>query len=212
FPVAVVRKFGDDWGGKHAALLAYYGFVSLFPLLLVFVTVTGYVLDGDPDLQQRLIDTAMDQLPVLGPQVQGAVHAIQGSGVGLAVGLAGTLWGGLAITQTAQDALNAVWNIPRSQRPNLWLRSARSLGAVLVVAALFSATALAGLGAIWPDVIGSAEPLAGSLLLNLLLLLAMFQLLTARVAPWAHLIPGAAAGAVVWSALQAVGVAIVNRQ
>jgi membrane protein len=58
FPVGVVKKFGDDQAGKHAALLAYYGFFSLFPLLLVFVTVLGYALADNPGLQQRLIDPA----------------------------------------------------------------------------------------------------------------------------------------------------------
>lgn len=105
FPVGVVKKFGDDKGGKHAALLAYYGFVSLFPLLLVLATVMAYVLEGDQALQQRVIDTAVAQFPVLGPQLQGTIGAIQGSGVGLAVGVIGTLWGGLGITQTAQDAM-----------------------------------------------------------------------------------------------------------
>jgi membrane protein len=28
FPIGVVKKFGDDQAGKHAALLAYYGFLS----------------------------------------------------------------------------------------------------------------------------------------------------------------------------------------
>ncbi|HEV2823653.1 MAG TPA: hypothetical protein VG035_00365 [Actinomycetota bacterium] len=51
FPFGVVKKYGDDQGGRHAALLAHYGFLSLFPLLLVFVTVLGYTLDGDPELQ-----------------------------------------------------------------------------------------------------------------------------------------------------------------
>ena len=48
-PVAVVKKFGDDQGGGLAALVAYYSFFSLFPLLLVFVTVLGFVLQGNPE-------------------------------------------------------------------------------------------------------------------------------------------------------------------
>ena len=43
FPAAVIKKFGDDEAGQLAALIAYYGFVSLFPLLLVLVTVLGFV-------------------------------------------------------------------------------------------------------------------------------------------------------------------------
>jgi membrane protein len=59
--VAVAKKFGDDEAGAYAALLAYYGFFSLFPLLLVFVTVLGFALNGDPGLQQRILHPALGQ-------------------------------------------------------------------------------------------------------------------------------------------------------
>ncbi|HEX7146431.1 MAG TPA: YhjD/YihY/BrkB family envelope integrity protein, partial [Actinomycetota bacterium] len=118
FPFGVVKKYGDDLGGRHAALLAHYGFLSLFPLLLVFATVLGYILDGDPELQEQLIETLADQFPVAGAQIEGSIRAIQGSGLALVVGVAGTLWGGLGITQSFQDAMNDVWNIPRRQRPS----------------------------------------------------------------------------------------------
>src|SRR6266496_5702875 len=70
FPVAVIKKFGDDQAGKHAALLAYYGFLSLFPLLLVFVTVLGYAIANNPGLRQQLIDTVTTRFPGFGPQLQ----------------------------------------------------------------------------------------------------------------------------------------------
>ena len=103
FPVAVAKKYGDDQAGKHAALLAYYGFLSLFPLLLVFVTLLGYALANNQELQQHIIDTLIAQFPVLGSQIQDSITTIQGSGIGLVVGILGTLWGGLGITQSAQD-------------------------------------------------------------------------------------------------------------
>jgi YihY family inner membrane protein len=213
FPIGVVKKFGDDQAGKHAALLAYYGFLSLFPLLLVFVTLLGYALANDKDLQQRVIDTLAYQFPVLGTQIEDSVTTIQGSGIGLVVGILGTLWGGLGITQSAQDAMNAVWNIPRKQRPNYWLRLTRGLGSLLlVVVAVFAATALAQLGRIGAGIGGRLLPLAGSLLLNLGLLLVLFQVLTGRWRPWRRLLPGAVCGAVGWSALQTLGVYIVERQ
>jgi uncharacterized BrkB/YihY/UPF0761 family membrane protein len=133
FPFGVVKKYGDDQGGRHAALLAHYGFLSLFPLLLVFITVLGYTLDGDPELQEQLIETLADQFPVAGAQIEGSIRAIQGSGLALAVGVAGTLWGGLGITQSFQDAMNDVWNIPRRQRPSFWWRLARGLAALLLI-------------------------------------------------------------------------------
>jgi YihY family inner membrane protein len=212
FPFAVVKKYGDDQAGRHAALLAYYGFLSLFPLLLVFVTLLGYALANNQELQQQIIDTLIAQFPVLGSQIQDSITTIQGSGIGLVVGILGTLWGGLGITQSAQDAMNAVWNIPRRLRPNYWLRLARGLGSLLVLAtAVVAATALAQLGRIQPGILGRL-PFAGSLMLNLLLLLALFQTLTGTWVPWRRLLPGAVCGAVGWTVLQTLGVLIIDRQ
>src|ERR671931_2266816 len=80
FPIGVVKKFGDDQAGKHAALLAYYGFLSLFPLLLVFVTVLGYALANNPQLKQEVIDTVIAQFPVIGVDIERSLRTIQGSG------------------------------------------------------------------------------------------------------------------------------------
>jgi YihY family inner membrane protein len=213
FPVGVVRKFGDDQAGRHAALLAYYGFMSLFPLLLVFVTLLGYALANNPDLQQQVIDTLIAQFPVFGTQIKDSITTIQGSGVGLVVGILGTLWGGLGITQSAQDAMNAVWNIPRKDRPNYWFRLARGLGSLLlVVVFVFAATALAQLGRTGSGIGGRLPPFAGSLLLNLLLMIALFQVLTGMWVRWRRLLPGAVCGAVAWTVLQTLGALIVDRQ
>jgi YihY family inner membrane protein len=213
FPIGVVKKFGDDGGAKHAALLAYYGFFSVFPLLLVFTTLIGYALANDTELRQRVIDTAIAQFPVLGPQLEGSIESIRGSGIGLIVGIVGTLWAGLGITQSAQDAMNAVWNVPRKDRPGYWLRLARGLGSlVLLGAAIVVATGLAGLGTRTSGILGRISPLVGSLLVNLLLLAIMFQALTGIWVRWRKLLPGAVTGAVAWSALQALGVYFIDRQ
>ena len=211
-PVAVVKKFGDDQAGKHAALLAYYGFLSLFPLLLVFATLLAYALSNNPRLQEQLIDAAVAQFPVLGTQIEGSIKAIEGSGLGLVVGVLGTLWGGLGITQSAQDAMNALWAIPRRSRPGYWLRLARGLGfLVLLAGGVVAAAALAQLATSGPGP-GRALAVAGSLLLNLVLLAVMFQVLSGRWVAWRRLLPGAAAGAVGWSVLQTLGVYLLDRQ
>src|SRR5688572_27530425 len=69
FPFAVVKKFGDDRASQLAALIAYYGFLSLFPLLLVFATAAASVLEGDRDLRRRLIDSVLEQFPVVGSEI-----------------------------------------------------------------------------------------------------------------------------------------------
>jgi YihY family inner membrane protein len=211
-PVGVIKKFGDDQAGKHAALLAYYSFLSLFPLLLVFATLLAYALAHNPQLQREIVDAAAAQFPVLGTQVQGSIRTIQGSGIGLVVGILGSLWGGLGITQSAQDAMNALWGIPYKHRPSYWWRLARGLGSLLLLAGgVILATALAQLGRTRPGPVGPLS-FVGSLLLNLLLIAAMFQVLTGRWVAWRRLLPGAAFGAVSWSVLQTLGVYLLDRQ
>jgi membrane protein len=213
-PFAVVRKFADDQAGNLAAVLAYYGFFSLFPLLLVLVTVLGFVLAGHAELQQRVLDSALAQFPVIGDQIGKDVGSITGSGLALAIGVVGTLWGGLGITQQAQNAMNTVWGVPRSRWPNFWLRLARGLGvlAVLGLGAL-AATLLSGLGTV-PGLhaLGRVLPFAGTLLLNLALFLFAFKVLTSVALPWRWLLPGTALAGVAWTVLQVVGGYYVTHQ
>src|SRR5690242_7300847 len=86
FPLAVIYKFADDQGSYLAALIAYYGFLSLFPLLLLLVTILGFFLDSDPRLQGELLDSALAQFPVIGSQLRDNVQSLSGSGAGLAFG------------------------------------------------------------------------------------------------------------------------------
>jgi YihY family inner membrane protein len=213
-PFAVIRKFGDDQAGNLAALLAYYGFFSLFPLLLVLVTVLGFVLAGRPELQQRILDSALAQFPVIGDQIRRDIGSIRGSGLALAIGVVGTLWGGLGVTQQAQNAMNTVWGVPRSRWPNFWLRLARGLGVLLVLGlATIVATLLSGLGTVSGlPVVGRMLPFAGTLLLNLALFLFAFKVLTSVAVPWPRLLPGTVLAGTSWSVLQVVGGYYVTHQ
>src|SRR3954447_20560272 len=98
FPIAVVKKFGEDRVSNLAALLAYYAFFSLFPLLLAFVSILGFVLDGNPSLRDDIVDSALERIPVIGAELTGKLQPLTGSGIALAVGLLGALWAGLGVT------------------------------------------------------------------------------------------------------------------
>jgi len=135
-----------------------------------FATLLANALAHNPQLQQEIIGAAVAQFPVLGTQIEGSIRTIQGSGIGLVVGILGSLWGGLGITQSAQDAMNALWSIPHKHRPSYWWRLARGLGSLLLLAGgVILATALPQLGRIWAGPAGYLS-FAGSLLLNLRLL------------------------------------------
>jgi membrane protein len=145
-PVAVAKKFGEDGASSLAALIAYYAFLSLFPLLLAFVSVLGFVLQDDPSLRDDVLDTALSQLPVVGAQLRDHGHPLAGSGVAVAVGLAGALWAGLAVTLAVIRAFVAIWDVPRTGQPNGLKARARGLAALVVLAAtLIASTAAAGL-------------------------------------------------------------------
>ncbi len=213
-PVAVVRKFGDDQAGNLAALLAYYGFFSLFPLLLVLVTVLDFALAGNPDLQARLLGSALAQFPVIGNQLGENIGSVQGSGLALVVGVLGTVWAGLGITQQAQNAMNAVWGVPRKRWPGLGPRLARGLGGLTVLGGgILASTAVSGLGtATGLPVISRVLPFLGSLLINMALFEFAFLVLTALPQPWRRLLPGTVLAAAGWSVLQVAGSYLVTRQ
>lgn len=208
FPYAVVKKYGDDQGGYLAALIAWYAFFSVFPLLLVFVSVLGIVLANDPELQQRIIDSALASFPIVGPTIASEIHAISGNAVALAIGLLTTLWAGLGVVQAGQNAMNRVWDVPRKDWPNFWISRLRSLVMLAVLAALILvSTLLSGLATVGGGLgsLDRAWQLAISLLLNLALFLLVFRVLARIDLRWREVLPGAIVAALFWTVLQSLG-------
>jgi len=100
FVFGIVKKYGDDNGGVLVSNLAYSGFVSLFPLLLVLVTLLGLVASGDPALRQRALNAVAGQVPLIGHQLAGNVHELRRSSViGLVAGLLALIWGASGLAQ-----------------------------------------------------------------------------------------------------------------
>jgi membrane protein len=207
FPLAVNKKFGDDEGGNLAALMAYYGFFSIFPLLAVLVTILGFVLSGNKHLQQDILDSAFRQFPIIGDDLKTNVGKIQGNGIALAVGLAGTLYGGLGVTNAAQNAFNRVWEVPKSDRPGFVPRTLRSLLLLVVVGGGILATTVVNGRAAGSHGFGLFE-IGATLVgigLNVVLFLVAFRLLTVHEVQVRDLVPGAVFAAVGFQILQMVG-------
>jgi inner membrane protein YhjD len=212
FVVGVVRKFGDDRAGRLAALIAYYAFFSIFPLLLAATTIVAYVV-GDRSAQD-LQDSALGQIPVLGTQVGGSVNALQGSPVAVVVGVALALWAGLACMQAVQDAMNEVWEVPRVAQPGFLPKRLRSLGTLVVMLlALATSTTATQLVTLLPDLPGAARVggIVVSVLINAAVFWVVFQTLAQGHQRWRQLVPGAVVGGVGYTLLQAVGQWYVNR-
>jgi YihY family inner membrane protein len=207
FLAAVVKKFGDDEAGQLAALIAYYGFVSLFPLLLVLVTVLGFVLEGDSKTQASVLHSALGQFPVIGDQLQRNIHSLTGSPAALAIGLIGLLLGGLGVVGATQNAFNQVWHIPRKRRPSFLSWRLRGLGLLALLGLLLIVSTTAA-GYVTAQTTGAVALIGGILLAlisNLLLFFCAFRLLTPEEIDTRDLIPGVIVGAVLWQILQHVG-------
>lgn len=213
FPYAVMKKFGDDQAGNLAALIAYYGFLSLFPLMLVLVTLLGMLLRNNPELQDTIRTSALANFPVIGEEISKNVHSLRGSGLALGIGLALALWAGLGVMKVLQTAMNAVWNVPYRHRPSFWLSLLRAMLLLLVLGVITVASAAAGsVGAGSDSWLLGIAGIAISVLLNLVLFLLAFRILTTEDVAWGDVFPGALIAALAWTALQAVGGYIVSHQ
>lgn len=213
-PLAVAYKYFEDQGTYLAALVTYYGFVSLFPLLLVFVSLLGLILPGHPGARAQLVHSALAQFPIVGNQIRSNLHAHQANGVGLGIALAVALYGGLGVAEALQNAMNRAWAVPRYRRPNPFRSRVRSFGMLIILSiGVGITTGLSGL-ATSAAAFGSSSGLgvwlrAGttglSVLVSLVQFLAAFRLLTAREVTTRQILPGALLAAITWQVLQSVG-------
>lgn len=204
-PLAIVKKASDDQGGNLAAILSYYGFFSLFPLLLVFTTILGYVLAGDVSQQHSVEQSIRNQFPSLGNDLP--LNHITGSAVALILGLLVSLWAGLGVTNAAQNVLNTVWAVPHKDRPNFVQSRLRGLFLLLALGVLFFVSTFVT-GAVSSTFGGIGAKVGGyvvSILVNFVLFFASFRLMTDDEVPTRELRTGAAIGAVLWTILQSVG-------
>jgi YihY family inner membrane protein len=171
-------------------------------------TVLGFVLPGHAGLQHDLKTSALADFPIIGDQISRNITSVRGSGVGLAIGIAGTLWGGLGIANAAQHAMNRVWEIPMDARPRFVRRTGRSLGAIATIGVgIVVTTVVSGFGS------GSGGLGAGvrvgavvaSIAVNVGLFVVAFRVLTATAPAGRDLLPGAVFAACAWEVLQALG-------
>ncbi|MDX6535979.1 MAG: hypothetical protein QOD37_320 [Gaiellales bacterium] len=214
FPLAVRQKFADDQGGFLAASVTYYAFFSIFPLLLVLVTLLGYALQGNPDLQRRVLDSALADFPVIGPQLQTNVHSLTGSVPALAIGIGVALWAGTGVALALENAQDHIWGVPIRRRANPLLARLRALVWIAAIGAVTLAGTLLGSASAIASY-GPAVRLAGvaiSLAINIAAFVAIFRVLTSHSPSWRDVLPGALVAGVAWEILQLVGGYIVDRQ
>jgi membrane protein len=214
-PLAVIYKFFDDQGNYLAAIITYYAFVAIFPLLLLGTSILGFVLQGNPGLESDLLDSALSQFPIIGDQL-GQPEGLQGSTAGVVIGALVALYGSLGLGQALQNALNIAWSVPRNSRPNPLLLRLKSLGLLLTAGvAVLALSILSALGSsteVLGDTIASYRwPIViGSVLLVTAVLAVLFQFGAARTHGFHTALPGALTVALLWQTLQYLGALYVT--
>jgi uncharacterized BrkB/YihY/UPF0761 family membrane protein len=208
----VQKKFGSDRLNLYVVGLGWYGFLSVYPLLLVIVTVLGFI--GVASLGTSLVST-LHQFPVVGSQFNPEHSSLlHGSVVGLVVGLVTLTYGAQGVTQTAQAAMAGTWNIPFITRPGFLPRLGRSVWALAIIGSTFVAN-----GALATFATGTgysvairAVTLVGMLVVNGLGYLGAFRSLTPKSITTRSLLPGALLGALGFTVLITIGSGLIQHQ
>ena len=214
FPFAVLQKFGNDQAGSKAALIAYYGIFAIFPLLMLFTTILGYVLHNNEQLRKDLVDSALGSFPIIGPQLQSQVHGLTGSAFAVVIGSLLLLYGAIGLGLATQSAMNAVWNIPYVRWPALPMRYLRGFAVLALLAgSTIGSTVLTGFATLNShENVSRVLLLIGSLALNFGLILIAFMVTTAVSFRWRDVVLGALLATLFWQTLQLIGSWYVGRE
>ena len=206
FPIAVLLKYEQDEAPHQAALLTYYTFLSLFPLMLILLSITELLLKNQPALEQRVIHTAFSYFPVVGTQLERNVHASHSSGLGLVFGLLIAFVGARGVADIMQTVFNNLWQVPRDRRSKFPRSIARSfLIIILGGGGMITTSILTGYISQDHNSLFKALALVVSLALNFIVFLTVYRLSISRHVPTSNLYIGSAVTSVMWQILQGFG-------
>jgi uncharacterized BrkB/YihY/UPF0761 family membrane protein len=209
---AVQKKFGEDNANVFVVALGWYGFTAIFPLLLLVVTIMGFI--GERSLGSGLVST-LHKFPVVGADFNPAnTSRFHGSAVGLAIGLLFLLYGAQGVTQTAQEAMATIWRVPPFERSGFLSRLGRGFAGLVVIGGAFVVNAF---GSTYANASGQSfavrvPVIAALLALNVGFYFAAFRVLTAKPVRSRRLLPGAMAGSVGFTTLITIGTGLVTHQ
>jgi membrane protein len=219
-PLAVVYKYFDDQGNYLAAVLTFYAFLAIFPLLLLASSILGFLLQGYPELEQEVLDSALAQFPIIGTSL-GQPEGLQGSVGAIVFGSLGALYGAIGLGLALQNVQAAAWAVPRNIRPHPVLTRVTSLFllatagtiilAVSVLSAVITETELVGTikDYAWFDwLVRLVTVLILGTVMTILLRMAAANAINHDIARAA---PGGFTIAVLWQILQEFGTAYVTK-
>lgn len=218
FPVAVLYKFIDDHGVYLSVLITYYGFLALFPMMLLFTSLLGFVLDGEPELRNQILTTAISQFPVIGGEI--SREGFTGSTTAVVIGAIVALWAAIRASQATLHMMNICWAVPRHQRPDPLRSPIRALPLIAIAGLMLLGTTVGSvlatsagaygleLGAGW---LVPLMVVVFSFLVAVLVFALGMWLGTSYPLNFRDALPGALVAAVGWLLLQRFGIAYANQ-
>lgn len=216
--IAVQERYDDDLGNQLAGSMAFFMFLSIFPILLAALAVAGFILQGDVGAQAELQDAVGQAVPGLEAAMGDTLDTVVDKrGVLGIVGFLGVLFAGLRVVDSAQVATSRIYRFEDDR--NAVVKKLRAVVHLVVLGLLAVAGVLAsGLGALLGDAAqqaGVPEDLAATLgivgplaafALDLAFFLVAYRLLAVGEGPeWSDLWPGALLAAVGWTLLKFFG-------
>ncbi|HET9098016.1 MAG TPA: YhjD/YihY/BrkB family envelope integrity protein, partial [Candidatus Saccharimonadales bacterium] len=136
----------EDSAGRQAALLTYYTYLSLFPLLLILTTITDALVGKGSSLGDRIISGLTNYFPVLGNQLSQHVHSLNETGLALVIGVLFLLYGTRGVAEAFINGVQHIWMVSDSDNVSFYERLARSFTLVFIGGlGLLAASVLAGL-------------------------------------------------------------------
>ena len=213
----VFAEMMDGWrrhlGGRNASLLAFFSFLSIFPLMLAAVTILGFVLHDNEELQRKIIDSAASEIPVLGQTLADNPGSIDGSVTALIVGLGGALWASTKAFVGLQSALDDSWEVDVDDRDGLHVQRGKALlGIAIIAISQVGTLVIAGIvNAAGLPAFSDVALIGATVVVNIVVIAAMYRLLTSYPTTWGDVWLGAVFAGVAFTILQNFGTLIVTR-
>ncbi len=209
----VLEGFQRHRTGRNAALIAHFGFLSVFPLMVVLTTILGFVLQNRPDLRNDIIDSALGNLPFVGAQIAEDPASLRGSTVVLIVGLLAALWAGMKAFVSVQAALDDIHEIPLNRRSSFVHTRVRAIGGIVVIggAQVVTAFITSLVGVLDVALLGRLALVVAAVAVNTIVLGLTYRWLCSVTDSWRHVRPGAIGGGALFATLQLLGTTIVTR-
>jgi YihY family inner membrane protein len=213
FPLAVWKRYGEDHGAWLGALISYYGLFAMIPFLLAFVTLMHILFAKTPTLLQEILDAVWTRLPFVSQDLRGRIEPVHGDPLVVAIAVVVAFWGAFGVLRVMQDAQNQMWGVPTYRRPGFVPALGRAFALIGMatfglVATTIASAVVVGRG---PAVVISIATVALNLLVNLVLVIAAYRLLTARPLGIRDIAPGGAFASIGVTGLTILGGLYVDR-